>query len=160
MQKSAVISSCGQFRYRLSRRWADGPALVFIMLNPSIADADIDDPTIRKCVAFATLLGYCAIEIVNLYAFRATKPDDLKKAGWSVGVANNTHIIEALTLAAIHDSPVICAWGAHARGRQRAVEVIDIIRRMSLRPMALRKLSDGVPEHPLYIPYSCTPVDL
>src|SRR5689334_20041621 len=72
--KSAVLSPCGLYRYRLTRRWGDGPALLFVMLNPSTADATEDDPTIRRCTGFAKREGMPAIEVVNLFAWRATDP--------------------------------------------------------------------------------------
>src|SRR5437868_12651695 len=77
---SAVISPCGKFRYRLTRQWGEGAALPFVMLNPSTADAEQDDPTIRKCVGFAKRMGYDGIEVVNLYAYRATKPTQDRKS--------------------------------------------------------------------------------
>ena len=83
--KRATISEDGLYRYALSRTW-EGPiwSLAFIMLNPSTADATEDDPTIRKCIGFAQRNGCNAIEVVNLFAFRATDPNDLRRAGYPV----------------------------------------------------------------------------
>ena len=67
----------------LTRRWAEGPPLVVCMLNPSTADAEEDDPTIRRCVGFAKRDGFAALEVVNLFAFRATDP----KAMWAAAIA-------------------------------------------------------------------------
>ena len=75
MMKGAVISDCKRYRYRLWRIWNGSQSrLVFVMLNPSTADGEQDDPTIRKCVGFAERLGYGGIEVVNLFAWRATDP--------------------------------------------------------------------------------------
>ena len=80
---SAVLSECGLYRYRLDRRWADGPTCGFIMLNPSTADAEVDDPTIRRCIGFAKREACGALIVVNIYPLRATKPADL----WAKGNA-------------------------------------------------------------------------
>ena len=69
MDRTALFSPCRTFRYRLGRRWSDGPVLAFIMLNPSCADEHIDDPSVRRCIGFAQRLGYGGLEVVNLYAF-------------------------------------------------------------------------------------------
>src|SRR5689334_16488446 len=77
VRKAASISECGRYRYSLHRWWGAGERLYFVMLNPSTADAEVDDPTIRRCMGFARTLGFDGIGVVNLYAFRATKPADL-----------------------------------------------------------------------------------
>lgn len=153
MIRDAVISECGQFRYRLIRVWdVDLPRLAFVMLNPSTADASQDDPTIRKCIGFAKRLGFGGIFVVNLYAFRATDPAMLRKQGYLVGPKNDAHI----GFAAWECETLICAWGANARGLARPGEVLDIIKRTGRKPMALRILAGNVPAHPLMLPYSCT----
>jgi hypothetical protein len=154
MKRSAVISDCGAFRYRLTRNWTDDTAsvLLFVMLNPSTADADIDDPTIRKCIGFAKRLGYGGIEVVNLYAYRATDPKELKAAGYQLGPDNDRHTMAAIRRAA----NVALAWGANARGMIRPDIVLRMVREAGVTPMALRRLADWVPEHPLMLPYTCT----
>ena len=77
----AVISQDERHRYSLTRRWGDGPRVCcWIMLNPSTADATTDDPTIRRCIGFTHDWGYDALTVVNLYAWRATDPADLRNA--------------------------------------------------------------------------------
>lgn len=153
MKRYAVISPRETFRYILGRSWDIGlPSLTFVMLNPSIADAAQDDPTIRKCIGFAARLGYGGIEVTNLFAFRATDPALLRRGGYQVGPENDYWIRRA-----IHGGqPVVCAWGAHARGLSRQADVLGIIRRDSARPMSLALTEDGIPRHPLMLPYSCT----
>ncbi|AKJ28749.1 DUF1643 domain-containing protein [Caldimonas brevitalea] len=154
IQRTAMLSDCSRYRYRLGRRWGDGQPLAFVMLNPSTADGTEDDPTIRKCIGFATRLGYNAIEVVNLFAFRATDPCDLRAAGYPVGPDNNGHIESACRWAPM----VICAWGANAKGLQRPVDVLRMLAAWGCEPMALRVAAGGIPAHPLMLPYSCSPV--
>jgi hypothetical protein len=155
MHKGATISKCGAFRYRLWRRWDEfGSAMIFVMLNPSTADADKDDPTIRKCIGFAERHGFGGIEILNLYAYRATKPADLKRAGWLVGPENDAHIATVVQDHGRGDN-VVCAWGANARGMSRPDDVLRLLRNLGARPRALQFTTDGIPCHPLMLPYGC-----
>lgn len=152
--KGAILSPCGQYRYRLWRRWSSNvKPVAFIMLNPSTADAEQDDPTIRKCIGFAKRLGHGAIEVVNLYAYRATKPADLKRAGWPKGPENDRHILDACKDAAM----VICAWGAHARGMERPSKVLDLLALAGIPTSALALTDDGQPRHPLMLGYDARP---
>lgn len=148
--RGAILSDCGTFRYRLWRRWSSNvKPIAFVMLNPSTADAEEDDPTIRKCIGFATRLGQGAIEVVNLFAYRATKPADLKKAGYQRGPENFRHIIDACKGSAV----TICAWGAHARGLQQPSMVLDVLQQHGVQPMALALTEDCIPRHPLMLGY-------
>ncbi len=106
-----------KYRYWLERDKGSNP-LVFVMLNPSTADAELDDPTIRRCRRFAADNGYTGIVVVNLYAYRATKPKDLFSADDPIGQENDNYIS---TAALIND--VCCAWGANA-DKDRAAEVV------------------------------------
>ncbi len=162
IQRSAALSECGAFRYHLTRTWdtTRGP-LVFIMLNPSTADAEADDPTIRKCIGFGKRLGFGGIEVFNLFAFRATKPHDLRNAGYQVGPDNDQIIAERLcVLGLFARGYVICAWGANARGLNRPETVRCNLGLAGVRLRALRLLADGTPEHPLMLPYDCEPVPM
>lgn len=159
MHKHATLSRCGSYRYTLSRVWdVELARLLFVMLNPSKADHTIDDPTASKTMGFARRLGYGGIEIVNLYAYRATNPADMWAAPMSrVGPENDMHIRRA----AGEHSRAICAWGANARkDPARVAEVLELLDAQNCRPMALRLLADGTPEHPLYLPGTCEPFDL
>lgn len=158
MLKSAVISPCGKFRYRLWRCWdTSQPShkLVFVMLNPSTADALVDDPTIRRCISFAQQHHFGMLEVVNLFAYRATKPADLARGGYNPGADNDRHLAEAAA-----DAQGIClAWGSH--GARPAVEarvqqVLPIIRRHARVPeQCLAITQRGHPAHPLMLPASC-----
>jgi hypothetical protein len=150
----AVIE--GRYRYRLLRSWGEGPRVCFVMLNPSTADAEHDDPTIRRCIGYAKALEAGSLQVVNLFALRATDPSELRRDAEPVGPANDSHI-EGAALAA---EMVICAWGAHPFARQRSVRVLEVLTTAGVRPMCLRQTKDGHPAHPLYLPASLRPVPL
>ncbi len=153
----AFISHCGQYRYVLRRSWDVGlPALGFIMLNPSTADASEDDPTIRKCIGFAQRLGFGAIAVTNLYAYRATKPVALKAGGYPRGPENDAWIERV----ARETSATVCAWGVNARNLSRPREVLGLLREAGVQPKALRLTDDGIPWHPLMLPYTCTLLEM
>lgn len=148
--RSAGISSCGSFRYWLRRRWADAPRLLYVMLNPSTADASIDDATIRRCVTFAHAHHFGSIEVVNLFAYRATDPRELARNGWQVGPDND----EQIRIAARGADAICVAWGAVGdRGpASERVQVVAPLLRESGRPLRCLKLTgSGHPQHPLYL---------
>lgn len=145
--KHAVISSCGAYRYRLTRHWdADLPPMTFVMLNPSTADADLDDPTIRRCMGFAKREGAGGIVVVNLYAFRATDPKNLPKDGSKVGFLNERYLSDAIEEA--NGRPIVCAWGTKGNGSF----FVQWAKGYGANLMALGITKDGFPKHPLYVP--------
>lgn len=156
MESSAEISRDGVYRYRLLRRWErEGEVLRWIMLNPSTADASLDDPTIRRCMGFARDWGYSGIVVHNLYALRATDPRELRSHPDPVGPVNDSYI-------AGWRVPTICAWGAHANdGRPgRATQVLSLLHRIDVVPMCLGRTKAGHPKHPLYLPKTAEPIRL
>lgn len=148
MQSSADLSDCGRFRYALTRRWGDGPTALFIMLNPSTADASEDDPTIRRCIGFAQREGCGALRVENLFAFRATNPDEMFRHSHTAVGATDRYIVQAVAEC---DGPLICAWGADKRARTRAGRVVEYLTEGGAMPMCLGKSKDGSPRHPLYL---------
>ena len=151
MDRTALFSPCRTFRYRLGRRWSDGPVLAFIMLNPSCADEHIDNPSVRRCIGFAQRLGDGSPVVVNLYAFLATDSAELRRAGYPIGSDNDQRITEA-----VHESSrVVAAWGVHAARLGRPQEVLGLLSRLGATPYCLRVTSSGHPEHPLRLPSVC-----
>lgn len=156
MLRTARLSEDGVYRWTLHRIWGS-PAnlLTFIMLNPSTADALKDDPTIVRCTNFARDMGHDGIVVVNLYAYRATKPADLWLAPEpSGGWRNDDTLRKALTKAAFHGSPVIAAWGANAKPDR----VGWLLRQPGAKRLsALHVTKAGAPGHPLYLPATSRP---
>lgn len=155
MNRTAIISECGVYRYELRRDWnPQKPRVAFVMLNPSTADAEKDDPTIRRCVGFAGRWGYGGLIVVNLFAFRATDPDNLKKAqrkGFDVvGSENDTCIKEAIAEA----DCVVAAWGIHGGPTLRALEVSRFLPESTI---AITTTAKGYPSHPLMLAYDLKP---
>lgn len=112
IKSDALLSTCGLYRYWLSRTWGDTPPLVVIGLNPSTADAMQDDPTIRRCIGFARREGCGGLMMLNLFAFRATDPAMLYTTQARVGPLNDYMLHRLAT------GKVLAAWGAQSRCRR------------------------------------------
>jgi hypothetical protein len=144
-KKNAIISNCEKYRYLLSRGDCSNP-LVFIMLNPSTADAYLDDPTIRRCLGFANTGGYDGIIVINLYAFRSSNPKDLLQTQDPVGSENDKYISNTL----MQYKNIVCAWGSNAL-LERVSNVMCILKQYNANVLCLGLNKNGSPKHPLYI---------
>ena len=149
VQRTAHLSTDGMYRYRLTRQWDNGILLAFIMLNPSTADADVDDPTIRRCMGFARRERFAGIVVGNLYAFRATRPEDMKWANDPFGPGNAGALDRIADEA--EGAPIVCAWGSSGGifGGHRAF--IGRLQRRKATLVCLGKGANGMPRHPLYV---------
>lgn len=159
---TATISPCGLYRYDLTRVWdAQCPPLVFLMLNPSTADATQLDPTVSRCLRHAQRLGYGGLVVLNLFALRSTNPRALELEEDPIGPENDS----ALDRWVQDGTNVICAWGAipgksrRLVVRQRPVAVLDRLRRLGADTWALHINADGSPKHPLYCRGNADPVE-
>lgn len=148
MMNGATISKCGKYRYALTRYWGGGPMACFIMLNPSTADASVDDPTIRRCIGFAKREGCGSLVVVNLYALRSTDPTALANHPHPTGPEWRGHLDAAI---AHTDGPIIAAWGAHPGTSRQATTVLDVLTDAGRAAFCLGKTKDGSPRHPLYV---------
>jgi hypothetical protein len=145
---SAELSADGRYRYRLTRSWHQpGPFATFVMLNPSTADASINDATIRRCIGYGQRWGCGGLLVVNLYAFRARNPEDLWTQADPVGPENDTHLARAARGALLLGAPLVAAWGVNARA-DRVVEFRELVGMAHLT--CLGKTRAGAPRHPLY----------
>lgn len=155
--RHAVLSDCQRYRYTLTRsrtpiRHDTPPGALFVMLNPSTADANIDDPTIRRCMRFTERIGQSHLQVVNLFAWRATNPREVAgNAGRDrTGDPQNAQVV---LRAAQRAATVIVAWGAsapHYRVRY-VVERCLRIHGKGPRLYCLGTTKSGAPRHPLYV---------
>jgi hypothetical protein len=144
----AVFDESGRYRYRLWRRWDPSlPKLCVVMLNPSTADATVNDPTITRCMNLASSWGYGGLEVVNLFAYRSTSPRGLWRAEDPVGPHNDEHIKRALA----HCSACLLAWGNLPSSRlERARNVLKMAASgKKLFCLGMTKMQQ--PRHPLYL---------
>lgn len=158
MLKSADLSEDGIYRYKLGRLWESSkPACGWLMLNPSTADADIDDPTIRKCIGFASRWGFGEIQVVNLYGYRSTSPKQLFEIHDPMGPKNWEHIHYVCSFCNV----LIAAWGCESVIKQlnrRGLNAYDTISQIhyrfpNLQIQCLGKSPNGNPYHPLMLSY-------
>ncbi len=153
MRTGASFDPSTVYRYTLWREWdRDAPRLAWLLLNPSTADADDDDPTIRRCIGFAWRWGFGSIEVVNLYGWRGPKPAALEQAGWPVGSGNDRAVARAVRRA----DRLVVGWGAYAArdARWRAVSA----RLAHTEMWCLGTTASGQPRHPLYVRADVEPV--
>ena len=150
MEKTATISDCGFYRYDLTRRWAEGgTTCAFIGLNPSTADAEFDDPTIRRCIGFAKDWGHSMLVMLNAYAYRATNPKILKRVDNPIGPLNDEYLLSWRS----NCDEVIAAWGTNI-APLRQLAMVELFPSITV----LKFTKDGYPGHPLYLPKTLTPM--
>ncbi len=127
--------------------------LPFVMLNPSTADAEIDDPTIRRCMGFARREGYAGIVVGNAYALRATDPKVLFSDDDPIGPKNDNALWEIGVEAAANNVPIVCAWGAQDinRKREHCPSVETLLTCDGAKLICLGRTKAGAPRHPLYV---------
>lgn len=157
MNAGAMFDDTGKYRYLLWRTWDEGkrnPA-VFIMLNPSTANAEDDDPTIRRCIGFAKDWGYTGLKVVNLFGLVSSDPKKLATETDPIGPENDYVILSRVPHAGI----IIAAWGAFKEAKTRSIQVLNAVQSVSRSPIYCLGMSkDGSPKHPLYIRADTKPV--
>ncbi len=147
MDTGAELSECGTYRYLLWRIWNHQQRrLAFIMLNPSTASYQVDDPTIRRCMRFAGAKGYGGIIVANLFAYRCTDPSELPNDESAIGPDNDAFIRKIKTYTGYYVD-VCFAWGTKGAMQGRDQQIIAQF------PNAyfLERTKEGHPKHPLYI---------
>jgi hypothetical protein len=149
----AIFSPDMKYRYLLTREWeSDSPMkLVVIGLNPSTATAEVDDPTIRRCIGYAKREMYGGLVMLNLFAFRATDPREMIRAAAEgvdvVGPANNAVIAQVITPG----RNTLCAWGAHGEMQWRGEQLTKALVSYGANLMSFGTTKRGQPKHPLYL---------
>lgn len=155
----AQFSECEKYRYVLTRSFNPGmecPRHVnFIMLNPSTADQNANDPTVARCEIRARRWGFDGLTVTNLFAWRSTDPSILGSLPDAVGPHNDYYLLHEAKMGA---SLVVCAWGGHGQINGRAAIVEKMLRENGV-PLHYLRISEstGQPWHPLYLPYSLKP---
>ena len=156
MKGTAEFSPNKTYRYVLSRDWSlpdeEKKTVLFIMLNPSTADENVFDPTVRRCFGYAVRWGFNVMKVANIYAYRATNPKDMlnaEKIGIDIiGLPENDLWITKLSSEA---DKIICAWGAMKWSKERETKVLKFLTMWHPDKLyCLRKTKDGRPVHPLY----------
>lgn len=151
--KSAIFSEDRSYRYALSRTWdRTKPFVLFVGLNPSTADENNDDPTIRRCINYAKSWGYGGLLMGNIFAFRATLPTDMKKATDPIGPENDKWLRKLSNASKI----TIGAWGNDGSFLNRSGDIFSILPKI----YCLKVNSSGEPSHPLYLKSSLKPIVL
>ena len=151
---SAIISPCGRYRYRLERQLGMfGPTAVVIMVNPSTADADTDDATIRRVIGFGKRFGWSRVIVGNIFGFRATRIGDLGLSDDPVGPENHAHLRSSLSEADV----ALVAWGRlgklPSRFRNEWKVVHSVAQDLKIELNCLGVTQDGHPKHPLMLSY-------
>ena len=151
MQKEATISDDQIYRYKLSRTWdSTKSTILFIGLNPSIADETIDDPTITRCLNYAKDWGYGTLLMANLFAFRSTYPKDIYLTDNPIGNENDNYILECVAQSDL----VVACLGNNGMYMDRE----NIIKELIPNLYCLQKNKNGTPHHPLRLPRDIRPI--
>lgn len=152
---AAHFSACGRYRWWLGRCWdAALPPLLFVGLNPSRADGDRDDPTLRRLQAYGRAWGFGSLEVLNLFARVATTPAQLRRAADPVGAANDGWIRR--TLRQRPEAVVWVGWGNQGGWQGRDRQLLALLAAGGRSPFALARTAAGRPRHPLYSPAGLT----
>lgn len=147
MRGGAIIDNTGNYRYLLWREWdSTGDTVAFIMLNPSRADAKINDPTITRCIKFARSWGFSRLEVVNLFAYRTPHPSLLKQTVEPVGKDNDKYILATVR----RSDKVILAWGERGSWREQDLYTLRLIQNYT-HLYCLGMTKQSCPRHPLYL---------
>ena len=153
----AIFSDDHKYRYLLRRNLKQpGDKILFIMLNPSTADENKDDNTVRRCRLYSIDWGYAWMEVTNIFAIRSTDPSALYEDEEPVGT-HNDYMIE---MAVQEADKVICAWGSHGDNfPDRVDRIIEIVSKYKT-PYALAFTKSGQPRHPLYLAKALKPIEM
>lgn len=153
--RQAEVSSCGRYRWTLTRVWEpDLPRVAFVGLNPSTADGRLDDATIRVCTGFARRWGYGALVMLNLFAWRATDPGKLPVGVMAVGDQNDLALAIGSAAVREHGGIVVCCWGAHPAASARRDRALRLV---GSPVHCLGLTQSGAPRHPLRLPVGTRP---
>ena len=142
------------YRYTLSRTWDERkPRWLWVCLNPLPEDPYKPSLLTSRLTSFTTDGGGGGWFLAHLYAWRASKPEDLfmMPEAQRIGPRNDLSLLEFAQDAQKYQGRIVAAWGAHPKARGRSAEVLKILRRYrTVHCLGLTKA--GFPRHPLYVP--------
>ena len=124
----------------------EAKACLFVMLNPSKADANVNDATIRKCIRYAKAWGFGKLLVGNLFAFRETDKRVMMNQADPVGPQNDATLLRLVAQADV----TVAAWGADGGHMDRDRDVLSMLR-LSTALQCLRVNANGTPSHPLHL---------
>lgn len=149
MPNECVFSVDRCHRYTLIHRWDEllNPdyGIAWICLNPSTADENQLDPTLRRIRDFSAMWGYSFFIMLNLFAWRATQPADMKRAADPIGAENDRWIAHWCGKV----DKVMLGWGEHGAHLRRDQQVLAYLDRAKV--FCLERNASGQPKHPLYV---------
>ncbi len=151
IHSSAEFSPCRKYRYTLKRVWDESkPMVQFIGLNPSTANENENDATVRRCINFAASWGYGGMFMTNIFSYVSTNPDDLKTSGENTN-KNDAALIETAAQCTL----VVFAWGASFKQHQ---ERMNEVKKMFPGASCIKISKTGEPCHPLYLKGDLKPI--
>ena len=160
----ASLSSDGLYRWWLRRCLGTGEGcLIFLGLNPSRADGQRDDPTLRRLIGFTRQWGYRELLVLNLFARMSPSPAVLLRVKDPIGEQNDAILNCWLNhWSRTSGIELWCGWGVNGARLDRAQVVFEVIQRLlperrrlvpdSPHPLMLGRTASGQPRHPLYAP--------
>lgn len=154
--RGATFSPCRKYRYTLWRSWEpdwQGNCVVYIALNPSTADENVNDPTVTRCINRAVQMDFGGMYMLNIFSYRATDPIDMKAKAEPVGEENDRRIVEICKNAKM----IVCCWGNHGKHMKRSAKVRELLEQFKDKVYAIEVNSGGEPKHPLYCGYEKLP---
>lgn len=140
----AIFSSCLRYRHLLWRKGYN--PLVFVMLNPSIANAHENDHTLRSCLRIAKHNRFDGVVVANLHDLISTDAKVIKTHTNTTSILANHYIEEAAHIGSF----VVCAWGNGGVIRRRGEYVRHMLRGMGVQMKCFNITKLDQPEHPLY----------
>jgi hypothetical protein len=141
--KHAIFSECGKYRYVLSRIWnRNAPLVQCIGLNPSTANAEDDDPTIKSLTRILTNAGFGGFHMTNLFALISPYPEDLRSCPDPLKL-NDTYLFPLMLTV---DTVIVC-WGNFKQAEYRKKTVLKKIN----HAQCFGQNANGSPKHPLYL---------
>lgn len=159
LESRAVYSRCENYRYLLERTWSDEtPSRIFVTigLNPSTATHVVSDPTITRLLNRAKEEGFHSLLMLNIFAFRATEPKDMRAQKDPIGTFNNHYLRSVCEMG----ETILCAWGTHGNFLNRQEQVMELLAPFTCKLKCLKMTKNGFPGHPLYVPSSAPLIQL